>query len=239
MDMDHKWTDKSLAQTWSANPSRRNPVRSEQLDLLITLIADLYQPGSGILDLGFASGLIEEMIFQRVPEAYIVGVDSSPAMMELAQERLQPYADQYTAIYEDFSKLSSITLPDKPYQIVFASQALHHLQAEEQRQIYREIADILEPDGVFVLVDRIKVDTPHLFDLYQGVWQRMSQLSSSEGLIEGATYEEHHQQVNARGDFPSSLDDHLMWLREAGFEAACLHLHGNRALIAARKVAHS
>ena len=28
---------------------------------------------------------------------------------------------------------------------------------------------------------------------------------------------------------------HLGWMRDAGFEAACLHLHANRALIAGRK----
>jgi hypothetical protein len=53
---------------------------------------------------------------------------------------------------------------------------------------------------------------------------------------EGATFEAHEQSVRTRGDQPATLEEHLQWLREAGFaEVACLHLHGNRALFAARK----
>ena len=53
---------------------------------------------------------------------------------------------------------------------------------------------------------------------------------------EGTTFEEHQESVRVRGDLPASLEWHLDWLREAGFEATCLHLHANRALFAARKV---
>jgi hypothetical protein len=42
--------------------------------------------------------------------------------------------------------------------------------------------------------------------------------------------------VSQRGDRPATLEEQLRWLREAGFaEVACLHLHTNRALFAARK----
>ena len=36
-------------------------------------------------------------------------------------------------------------------------------------------------------------------------------------------------------DCPASLEEHLSWLRQVGFEATCLHLHLNRAVIAGVK----
>lgn len=51
---------------------------------------------------------------------------------------------------------------------------------------------------------------------------------------EGATLEEHERSVAARGDKPGSLEQNLLWLREAGFaEVAALHVVGVRAVIAA------
>ena len=43
------------------------------------------------------------------------------------------------------------------------------------------------------------------------------------------------QQQQRKEDYPASLEEHLIWLRQAGFEATCLHLHLNRALIVAVK----
>jgi tRNA (cmo5U34)-methyltransferase len=63
-------------------------VRTEQLDLLLSLIAEHYVPGSTILDRGSGSGLVEEQLFRRLPEALVAGMDYSPAMMAMAEKRL-------------------------------------------------------------------------------------------------------------------------------------------------------
>jgi tRNA (cmo5U34)-methyltransferase len=63
-------------------------VRTEQLDLLLSLIAEHYVPGSTILDRDSGSGLVEEQLFRRLPEALVGGLDYSPAMMAMAEKRL-------------------------------------------------------------------------------------------------------------------------------------------------------
>ncbi len=51
---------------------------------------------------------------------------------------------------------------------------------------------------------------------------------------EGATLEEHDRLRIARGDQPGSLEQNLLWLREAGFrEVAAVYIVGIRAIIAA------
>lgn len=51
---------------------------------------------------------------------------------------------------------------------------------------------------------------------------------------EGSTYAKHLEVLAHQGDDPAGLEEHLAWFRDAGFEAACLHLHANRALIVGR-----
>lgn len=231
------WKDPSLARRWSADPAGHNPIRVEHLDLLLALLDDHYAPGKLILDLGFGSGIVEEMIFQRIPGAVVVGVDASPAMMALARERLQPYQAQLHAIEHDLAHMETLALPAGDYQIVIASQTLHHLTSEQMQQAYRAIHHILEPGGLFLLLDRVSVDKPALFDLYRTIWRRLDRLhGTTVSAFEGATYSEHVRLLADDRDQPVSLETHLAWLGAAGFAADCLHCHGHRAFIAARKV---
>lgn len=236
--MSHQdWHDPNIAQAWDRKPTYANPLRPEQLDLLVTVLQDLYQPGQWTLDLGFGSGKVEELLFQRIPQARVVGVDSSPAMIELARQRLAPYEGRWQVVQQNLASIKNIVLPHHPYHYAIAVQALHHLAEAEMRSIYRFLHHVLEPGGWFLLLDRIRVNSPELWDAYQSTWRRLDRLHQSQlAEAEGQHFAAHEQAVQARGDFPQPLEYHLYTLRDSGFAAvACLHLHGNRALIAARK----
>jgi trans-aconitate methyltransferase len=80
------WADKNFADQWDGrNHFRDNPDRGEQLDLLVTLLADECGESSRIIDLGSGSGRVEELIFDRIPGVHVVGIDSSPSMMDIAK----------------------------------------------------------------------------------------------------------------------------------------------------------
>src|SRR5207302_11006797 len=89
------WLNPSRTSNWDSDPLSGNPLRGEQVDLLLSLIADHFTPGSTILDIGSGSGLVEEQLFQRVPEASVVGVDYSPAMIAMAVKRLAGREKQF------------------------------------------------------------------------------------------------------------------------------------------------
>src|SRR6202011_6260417 len=82
------WLNSNYISKWDSDPISGNPVRGEQVDLLLKLVADHYIPGSTILDIGSGSGLVEEQLFRRLPEALVVGIDYSPALMAMAEKRL-------------------------------------------------------------------------------------------------------------------------------------------------------
>lgn len=236
------WRNPDLARTWSekvANGEGGNPVRPEHLDMLLHLLEDVFEPGKTLLDLGSGSGIVEQMIFERLPHAQIVGVDRSEAMMALAAERLQDYPFRFVQVIHDLGDLPSLIgieskLPRQHYQIVFSVQALHHLSREAMTTAYLTIYDILEPGGYFFLIDRMQVESAALFPLYRSLWKRLSRLNH-RAVEEGETYLEHVAAVAEQGDQPAPLLWHLEQLKAAGFEADCLHAHGNRAFIAGVK----
>ncbi len=205
-----------------------------QLDLLLSILADAYQPGDVILDLGFGSGLVEAMIFERIPGARVIGVDVSPAMMALAAERLKPYADQIQMIEHDLGELD--TLPVSPCRFIISSQALHHLSDAQMQAAYGHIRDLLLSGGLFLLIDRLAVSPPELFDVYQSVWRWQDQQTGSDVLAhEGSPYAAHVEVTRQRGDQPLSLPRHLELMSAVGLRAVCLQSSGIRALFAARK----
>ena len=51
-----------------------NPTRARQVKILLVVLEGEYQPGEAILDVGFGSGLAEEMIFERMPDVPVPGI---------------------------------------------------------------------------------------------------------------------------------------------------------------------
>lgn len=232
--MKDEWQDPEFAAQWDqmALVGIMNPTRAEQVDILISYIADFYKQGTALLDLGMGSGLVEAQLFARRPDAYVVGIESSQAMIDLARVRLAPFEQQYRLLYHDLSDFEQVALPPAIYQIIFSVQALHHLAPEVQQKLYRSLFQLLPPGGVFLLNDRIALDTEPFSDIYYSVWNRLERVSEVRSGLSGDDFLQRQQR---KEDYPASLEEHLTWLRQAGFEATCMHLHLNRVLLAAVK----
>jgi tRNA (cmo5U34)-methyltransferase len=231
------WTDMEQARRWSADPVSHNPTRPEQLDIMLSVLADEYRPGTYVLDVGMGSGIVEDLVFRRVPGVMVVGMDASEPMVALAHERLAPYRGRYDVVMGDLTRLGEKTLPEHEYSVAISVQVIHNVAHEYKREAFTFVHRALAPGGLFLLVDRVRVDTPTLFGAYLAMWRRLDRLHEARvSANERDTFREHEASVATRGDQPATLEEHLLWLREAGFaDVACLHLHTNRALFAARK----
>lgn len=228
------WKDKDFAVGWANRHLRGNPTREEQLQILVALIKGTYRPGLEILDLGCGSGIVEERIFQEIPGVHVVGVDFSPVMLELVSTRLRRWSAQLRLVEADFSEIESIELPKASIQIVISVQALHHVSQKVKKRAFAVVHDLLTPAGVFYILDRMRVN-PDLFDQIRLVWDRLEAVHHTK-ISEGSNYSQHIESLKENGDDPASLGEHMLWLKDAGFAATCVHLHGNRALIVARPV---
>jgi len=199
---------------------------------LVQLLEAGYQQGTTILDLGIGSGLVETLLFARLPHAFVVGVDSSSVMLSLATQRLAAFEQQCTLISHDFTDLERLVLPKKKYQTVISVQALHHVPHDKKQAIFQFVADLLEPAGLFLLIDRMALDVTPFTDLYQAMWKRLEKGKKSK---DDTSPNDFLERLQRKEDYPASLEEHLDWLRRAGLSATCLHLHLHRALIAGKK----
>jgi tRNA (cmo5U34)-methyltransferase len=228
------WENPEFAQHWDAVVSAANPSRAEQLAILTAIIDRIYIPGSSILDLGLGSGLVELALFNHVPEAQVVGVEQSEAMIALAEQRLAPYVGRCQIVRHDLADLDNLSLPERTYSVAFSVQTLHHIPHEAQRAVYGFVARLLPPGGVFLHMERVALDAETFAEVIAPAWEALERRAEVKS---GGTAEDFLARLSHKSEYSTTLEQHLAWLREAGFAAMCLHLQLNRVLMVGVKPA--
>jgi len=102
-----------------------------------------FPPGRA-LDLGIGTGETSRRLLEAYPDAQITGLDSSPEMVFRAREM---GIEVRLARMED-------PLPDGPWDLVIAVLSVHHLGADQKRDLFRRVR---EHSRAFVLADVVKV----------------------------------------------------------------------------------
>jgi ubiquinone/menaquinone biosynthesis C-methylase UbiE len=229
-DMKDNWSDNAFAEHWGAAESRTNPIRVEQLGILVSTIAANHEPGHLILDIGCGSGQVAERLFEACPGAEIVGVDSSEPMLAMAKNRLSAHAGHFHVVQKDIGALELRDLPVGRYRVAFSSQVLHELNTNLRRILFKKVHRLLEHGGIFLVMDRVRVDLEALAAAYRPVYKRLESASAGK-----TGYDAYKERVANKEDDPATIAEFVEQLREAHFKTAILHVHFDRAILAAVK----
>jgi tRNA (cmo5U34)-methyltransferase len=230
-----QWNEPTFARQW-AEESIDNPGRARVISLLIKIMKDYLESSDvprRILDVGCGHGVIAARILDELPDATLVGVDGSAPMLAMAQERLSSFGARAVLRQADFETMTPADLAGGPFGAAFASQAIHNCSDEGKQRTVASCREVMAHGGLFMLYDRIKLVTPELFPVYRSIWDTTG-VEFGGQQNEGGTFTEHEGTRLSRGDRPGSLEQNVLWLREAGFrEVAVVQVVGVRALIVA------
>jgi tRNA (cmo5U34)-methyltransferase len=106
-----------------------------------------------VLELGVGTGETARHVFERHPDARLVGIDESAPMLEQARALLPAPADLRMGRLQD-------ALPAGPFDAVVSALAVHHLTPAEKCDLFARVASVLRPGGVFVLADVVVPERP-------------------------------------------------------------------------------
>jgi tRNA (cmo5U34)-methyltransferase len=105
-----------------------------------------------VLELGMGTGETTRRLIEAYPDAWVIGLDSSPDMVFRAREM---YDDVQMARMED-------PLPDGPWDLVIAVLSVHHLTADQKKNLFRQakeqaralvIGDVVQADVQIAPID--------------------------------------------------------------------------------------
>lgn len=193
------------ANTYENLMERLVPQYKKQHEIINELLPENLDEQLRILDLGCGNGVLSELALKKLPNAYVVGFDLTPKMLEAYEENLSAYQGRYELMLGDY-RFDSI---GSNYDIVLAGLTLQHLTWGERKDFYKLIYTILNQNGSFILNDII-IDKD--WDTRKFQYSSWMQFISANGEDPEFWLDKHLTK-----DYPVTLEDHFQWLEQAGF----------------------
>lgn len=159
------------------------------------LLEQVPEDARRVLDLGTGDGRLLALLKRDRPEIAAVGVDFSDVMLDAARKRFAG-DERVGLVRHDLAE----PLPTRGFfDAVVSSFAIHHLEHERKQSLYSEIADLLEPGGVFANFEHVASPTHRLhLAFFEAIGEPMENEDPSDRLLD--------------------VDTQLEWLRALGFD---------------------
>jgi tRNA (cmo5U34)-methyltransferase len=145
------------------------PNYEEMLDEVAAIAALVEKPRPTIVDFGIGTGALSARCLQVMPKAHLVGIDSDPDILSLAQRRLaRGNTPNPTLLHGDFLKT-----PLPRCDVIVATLALHHIhEAKVKQRFYAKCFAALRRGGIFANGDCFLADNAKLSQRYMKNWER-------------------------------------------------------------------
>lgn len=223
------WTCAEYVHAWLERSAASLPERQQRFRLAAALLALPRNASFRFVDLGAGAGPFAAVLLDYYPGSTAVVHDLSQAMLDRAAQELQRYGERVRFVQADLAEPGwSAAFHGERFVAAVSSIAIHNLfDAGQIAQVYREVANLLEPDGMFVNLDYVAADPALAESFRAAAAQRREELGAPVRSSTGG----------GGGTFAGTLADHLAWLRAAGFGAAdCPWRELNLTLLLARRL---
>ncbi|GAA5018371.1 class I SAM-dependent methyltransferase [Kitasatospora paranensis] len=175
--------------SWDSQQEWYLPDREERFRVMLDLVEAVAGPAPRVLDLACGTGSITERLLARLPGALSVGVDQDPALLAIARGHFaaEPRLTLVTADLRDGQWATA--LPPGPFDAVVTATALHWLRTDDLVRLYRDLAGLLRPGGVFLNADHVpQPATPLLNAAHAGFERRRQQQERSAGVLDWTSW---------------------------------------------------
>jgi SAM-dependent methyltransferase len=195
------WTSSRYVAEWTETDALAD-VLALPRRLAAALVADSGIEVSQVVDLGAGAGAFLRELLLAFPSARGVWVDVSPPMRSRAQEALADLGERVRFVETDLRDIGS--LPLQGADVIVSSRVIHHFEPGVIRSLYAAAFGTLQAGGFLFNLDHFRA--PREWDAaYRRVRRTFVPRAGS-------------RRPHPHDSPPQPLEDHLSWLREAGFE---------------------
>lgn len=142
---------------WERNAMQR-PFRTEFFEAFSRELLGLNLVSLNVLELGSGPGFLAEYLLSKIPELTISLLDNSPAMHEIAKNRLEHHVDRVEFIERDFKK-NNWNVGLGKFNVVITLQAVHELRHKRYAtELHSQVRPLLDENGDYLFCDHFYGD---------------------------------------------------------------------------------
>jgi SAM-dependent methyltransferase len=153
----------SWARRWEDQQRHMVLRREERFEVMLAVAAaTLGHVPIHVLDLACGTASISQRGLERYPAARFVAQDLDPLLLAIGQANLGDAGRRLSWVRADLRQADWMDPLREfaPFDAVLTSTALHWLTGTDVLRIYRDLATITEPGGVFLNADRLPAGPP-------------------------------------------------------------------------------
>jgi SAM-dependent methyltransferase len=141
------------AREWAATAMKKCPSREEFFQCFVAQLQGLRLAQPSILELGSGPGFLAQKIIESMPAVQYTMLDFSPAMHELARERLGSLPPTVRQVEVDF-KRAGWTTGLGSFDAVITMQAVHEVRHKKHvAGLHRAVRSLLKVNGRYFICD--------------------------------------------------------------------------------------
>lgn len=145
---------------WDWQQASYIPQREQRFEFMLDMLAAVCGDDFTIIDLMCGPGAISKRVAARFPKARIIAIDLDPVLMEMGRQAVGDAGGRiswHEGDFRDPSWWSSIGFDGK-VDAVLSTTAIHWLPAGGIVELYRQLAEIIRPGGLFLDGDQMEYE---------------------------------------------------------------------------------
>jgi len=215
---DAVWKTSALTTVYLEGVRGAIPLAQQQLDVVERLIGACSSPVRRFLDLGCGDGVLASAILRRFPDAHGVLLDFSEPMLYAARDRFAGTAKALCFLNADYGVASWTRAVDDwaPFDAIVSGYSIHHQPDMRKREIYREIFDLLAPEGIFLNVEHVSSGSSWVASVHDELvvdHLHLHHADKSRSEVAATYYDRPDKSANIL----APVEIQCRWLREIGF----------------------
>jgi SAM-dependent methyltransferase len=147
---------KSWLESWDEQQESFNPERERRFSAMFDALEASVGRRFVALDLGSGPGSLSARLLNRFPRASCVAVDYDPVTLRVGREALGALAARLDWVDVKLGAPGwTDAIPRRRYDAALSTTALHWLRQPDLARLFRDLARLLRPGGVFLNGDHL------------------------------------------------------------------------------------
>ena len=179
-------------------------------DLALNKLVDSLPVSKRVLDVCCGTGILTRLICEKIPEAFILGVDLSSGMLEVAKKNLIGKNVNFACC--DVLNLNKKVKCEDPFDLAVSSFGIHNIHTKKAKiKALKNIAMLLKKGGLFFCCDYLLGKDKAEIDRFTKIEIEHLKKSFNEKEIKEWT------SLLAEEDEPETWENNKVLLEKAGF----------------------